>query len=180
MSLRRYTVSIDDHSFTVDVLETAADRFEVSVDGRAFEATLLDEHDLPGAPISPQVGTGEPHVAAPIAGAGSGAVPAVRVSDPVGPASSSMPPAHRPSPGPRGTAGRVTALSSPMPGVVLEVFVAPGTSVRRGDALLVIEAMKMRNTIRSPRDAVIVEVAVAAGQPVRPGELLVGLGDAPG
>ena len=49
MSLRRYTVSIDDHSFTIDVLETAADRFEVSVDGRTFEATLLDDHDLPGS-----------------------------------------------------------------------------------------------------------------------------------
>jgi biotin carboxyl carrier protein len=67
-----------------------------------------------------------------------------------------------------------------MPGVVLEVFVAPGASVRRGDAILVLEAMKMRNTIRSPRDAVILEVAVAAGQPVGPGALLVSLGDAPG
>ncbi|HEX7949197.1 MAG TPA: biotin/lipoyl-containing protein [Candidatus Limnocylindrales bacterium] len=180
MSLRRYTVSIDDHAFTVDVLETAADRFEVSVDGRAFEATLLDEHDLPGAPISPQVATGEPHAPAPIEGAGSGAVPAVRGSDPVAPVSRPATPAHRPSPRPRGIAGRTDALSSPMPGVVLEVFVAPGTSVRRGDAILVLEAMKMRNTIRSPRDAVILEVAVAAGQPVGPGALLVSLGDAPG
>jgi biotin carboxyl carrier protein len=70
-------------------------------------------------------------------------------------------------------------MAAPMPGVVLEVLVAAGAVVRRGDPVLVLEAMKMRNTIRCPRDAVIVEVAVAAGQPVGPGDLLVRLGDAP-
>jgi biotin carboxyl carrier protein len=67
-----------------------------------------------------------------------------------------------------------------MPGVVLEVHVAAGAALKRGDAVLVLEAMKMRNTIRSPRDAVVVEIAVEAGQPVASGEPLVRLGDAPG
>ena len=67
-----------------------------------------------------------------------------------------------------------------MPGVVLEVHVAAGASLKRGDPILVLEAMKMRNTIRSPRDAVVIEVAVAAGQPVGSGDLLVRLGAAPG
>jgi biotin carboxyl carrier protein len=65
-----------------------------------------------------------------------------------------------------------------MPGVVLEVLVAPGAALRRGDPILVLEAMKMRNTIRSPRDAVVREVAVMAGQPVGPGDPLVRLGAA--
>jgi biotin carboxyl carrier protein len=65
-----------------------------------------------------------------------------------------------------------------MPGVVLEVLVAAGATLRRGDPVLVLEAMKMRNTIRCPRDAVVIEVAVAAGQPVGPGDLLVRLADA--
>jgi hypothetical protein len=38
--MRRYTVSIGDRAFTIDVQETAADRFRVSVDGQTFEATL--------------------------------------------------------------------------------------------------------------------------------------------
>jgi biotin carboxyl carrier protein len=64
-----------------------------------------------------------------------------------------------------------------MPGVVLEVLVAAGATVTRGDPILVLEAMKMRNTIRSPRDAVVTEVAVEAGQPVGPGDVLVRLGE---
>ena len=70
-------------------------------------------------------------------------------------------------------------LAAPLPGVVLEVRVVPGAVVGRGDPLLVLEAMKMRNTIRAPRDAVVVEVVVEPGQPVAPGDPLVRLG-APG
>jgi biotin carboxyl carrier protein len=50
-------------------------------------------------------------------------------------------------------------------------------AVLRGDPLLVLEAMKLRNTIRSPSDGVVVEVTVAAGQPVAPNDVLVCLGD---
>jgi biotin carboxyl carrier protein len=63
-----------------------------------------------------------------------------------------------------------------MPGVVLEVLVVPGATLHRGDPILVLEAMKMRNTIRSPRDAVVLEIAVEAGRPVGPGDPLVRLG----
>jgi biotin carboxyl carrier protein len=70
-------------------------------------------------------------------------------------------------------------LTAPLPGVVLEVFVAPGAVLHRGDPVLVLEAMKMRNTIRSRSDAVVVEVAVAEGQPVGPGDVLVRLDSLP-
>jgi biotin carboxyl carrier protein len=67
-----------------------------------------------------------------------------------------------------------------MPGVVLEVVVVPGAALKRGDPILILEAMKMRNTIRAPRAAVVVSVEVEAGQPVGPGDPLVRLGAAPG
>ena len=182
MSMRRYTVSIDDRSFVIDVLETAADRFEVSVDGQTFEATLLGDHDLPGSVISPEIPSSEARAGGPSA---SGPLPAAAPSVSGGsrPATAAAPgtaPIRRPSTGAGRAAGRTEALSAPMPGVVLEVFVARGATIRRGDPILVLEAMKMRNTIRSPRDAVVVEVAVAAGQPVGPGDLLVRLADVPG
>jgi biotin carboxyl carrier protein len=172
--MRRYTVAIDDRAFTIDVRETAADRFEVSVDGLTFEATLRGDHDLPGSVISPEIPAIETRQPAPretvpeSAPAGHPVRPSPRPASPVAPAAAS------------GAGARIDVMTAPMPGVVLEVHVAPGTTLRRGDPVLVLEAMKMRNTIRSPRDAVVVEVAVEAGQPVGSGEALVRLGDAPG
>ncbi|MFV1959930.1 MAG: acetyl-CoA carboxylase biotin carboxyl carrier protein subunit [Planctomycetota bacterium] len=62
-----------------------------------------------------------------------------------------------------------------MPGVVKEVRVAPGDPVRQGEALLILEAMKMENEIRAPRDGVVKTVAVTAGAPVEKGALLLTL-----
>ena len=182
MSMRRYTVSVDERSFTIDVIETAADRFEVSVDGRTFEATLHDDRDLPGSVISPEVSSPAARaVALPIGTAPAAAPGAASPTDATAP----TPPARRPAtpaPGPTSkgadTGSRADVMTAPMPGVVLEVLVAAGATLRRGDPVLVLEAMKMRNTIRCPRDAVVVEVAVAAGQPIGPGDLLVRLADA--
>lgn len=188
MSMRRYTVSIDDRSFVIDVVETAADRFEVSVDGQTFEATLHGDHDLPGSDISPGIPSSEPRVGSatgsaagpqlPLAASTPGAIPQTPAPRPAAiPQTPAVRPvvaaARRPSGG-EGT-GRPTTLSAPMPGVVLEVLVAAGVRLKRGDPILVLEAMKMRNTIRCPQDALVVEVAVAAGQPVGPGDPLVRL-----
>ena len=60
-----------------------------------------------------------------------------------------------------------------MPGVILSVVVTPGTRVQRGDALMVLEAMKMKNELKAPRDGVVAEIYVAAGQQVKFGETLV-------
>jgi biotin carboxyl carrier protein len=176
--MRRYTVTVDGRPFTIDVTETAADRFEVSVGDRVFEARLQAEEDLPGAAISPEMppaDEGRP-VAAPPRSEGR---PSASSSSASPSASPSAPPSS-PAPHAAPTTGRTEALSAPMPGVVLDVLVRPGAVLRRGDPILVIEAMKMRNTIRAPRPATVVEVAVEAGQPVAPGQPMVRLGPAPG
>jgi propionyl-CoA carboxylase alpha chain len=72
----------------------------------------------------------------------------------------------------RQTAG---ALEAPMPGKVIAVRVAPGQAVRKGDEMLVIEAMKMENGLRAPRDGVVKTVAVRVGEMVSPGTVLVEL-----
>jgi biotin carboxyl carrier protein len=176
MSMRRYTVSIDDRSFVIDVLETASDRFEVSVDGQTFEATLHGDHDLPGSVISPEITSSEARSGGSSEARSGGAPTGLPAPGPTArPATPTQPPARLAA-----SAGRVDGLTAPMPGVILEVMVTVGTTLHRGDPVLVLEAMKMRNTIHSPRDAVVVEIAVAAGQPVGSGDLLVRLGDAPG
>jgi len=68
------------------------------------------------------------------------------------------------------SAGRLTA---PMPGRVLEVLVAAGVRVARGQPLVVLEAMKMEHTIAAPADGVIARVAYAAGDLVEEGATLI-------
>ena len=63
-------------------------------------------------------------------------------------------------------------MKSPLPGKVLKVFATTGKAFKRGDALLIIEAMKMENEILAPRDCVVGEVHVEANQSVKTGESL--------
>jgi 3-methylcrotonyl-CoA carboxylase alpha subunit len=69
-------------------------------------------------------------------------------------------------------AGRLTA---PMPGRVVQVLAAAGEAVKRGQPLMVIEAMKMEHTIAAPRDGIVAAVHFAAGDPIEEGAELVAL-----
>ena len=60
-----------------------------------------------------------------------------------------------------------------MPGVILDVKVAQGASVKKGDILLVLEAMKMENEIVSPADGTVAQVLASKGASVNSGDVLV-------
>ena len=64
-----------------------------------------------------------------------------------------------------------TAYLSPAPGA--DAFIKPGDTVKKGQTLLIVEAMKTMNPITAPRDGVVVEVLVGDAQPVEFGEPLV-------
>jgi len=64
-------------------------------------------------------------------------------------------------------------ISSPMPGKVVSVKVSVGDKVKKGDVLLVVEAMKMENEIHSPIDGVVQAVYVKEGDQVNPDECLI-------
>jgi biotin carboxyl carrier protein len=68
-------------------------------------------------------------------------------------------------------------MVAPLPGTVTEVFVKPGDKVEAGQVILVIEAMKMKNSIRSVRSGIIGEILVQAGQSVAHRQPLVGFAD---
>jgi biotin carboxyl carrier protein len=72
-------------------------------------------------------------------------------------------PAAAPSPNPALSGNTLTA---PLPGTVIEVFVKPGEKVEAGQVIVIIEAMKMKNSIRSVYSGTISEVLVNAGQSV--------------
>jgi biotin carboxyl carrier protein len=60
-----------------------------------------------------------------------------------------------------------------IPGVIAEIEASAGKSVKRGDVLLVLEAMKMRNLIKAPHDGRIAAVHVASGDKVVKGQVLI-------
>src|SRR6202035_1196138 len=79
-----------------------------------------------------------------------------------------------PPPGADAIAGRLTA---PMPGRVVQLLVAAGDRVRRGQPMMVVEAMKMEHTIAAPRDGTVAAVHYAPGDLVEEGAELIALAE---
>ncbi len=75
---------------------------------------------------------------------------------------------------PPGAAGAVT-VKAPMPGNILDVKVAAGASVKAGDVLVILEAMKMENEIVAPQDGTVASVNVNKGDTVNSGDVLVSM-----
>lgn len=67
-------------------------------------------------------------------------------------------------------------VSSPMPGTILDVRVSEGAAVKKGDVLMILEAMKMENEILCPVDGTVKQVAVNKGASVNSGDVLVVIG----
>lgn len=66
-------------------------------------------------------------------------------------------------------------VTAPMPGKILATKVAVGQAVKKGDVLVILEAMKMENEIVAPKDGTVAAIAVTAGQSVESGGILVRL-----
>ena len=64
-------------------------------------------------------------------------------------------------------------IGATMPGTVLKVVVSKGSPVKRGDHLLITEAMKMETTVQAPKDGVVKEVYTTAGDAISTGDLLI-------
>jgi acetyl/propionyl-CoA carboxylase alpha subunit len=75
-------------------------------------------------------------------------------------------------------AGRIAgpqALAAPMPATVIKVLVQPGTAVKKGDTVILLEAMKMELPIRAAADATVVAVHCREGELVQPDATLIEL-----
>jgi biotin carboxyl carrier protein len=78
---------------------------------------------------------------------------------------------------PTGPSASSTDLVAPLPGTIVEIFVKVGDTIESGQVILIIEAMKMKNSIRSTRAGTITEVLVSAGQTVAHKQMLVKFAD---
>jgi biotin carboxyl carrier protein len=166
--MRRYRVQVKEKQYTIDVDEIDANNFRVILGDQTFDVNLSSAEDLAEAAITPAI-------------VPSGSRDEVAIERPE---SSYQPPAietmerprNVPSPAlpptPHVNGFRVD-LVAPMPGTILDIAVKPGDPVTRGQKLLTLEAMKMKNAIKSPQDGVIGKVMVQPGQTVRYGDVLV-------
>ena len=119
--------------------------YRITVNGKTYDITVEE--------------TGASAPAAPVAAAPAPAAKAAPAAAPAAPAA------------PAG-AEKVT---SPMPGTVLAVKVAVGQSVKKGETVVLLEAMKMENEIPAPRDGVVASISVNKGSSVQAGDLLISL-----
>ena len=78
------------------------------------------------------------------------------------------------APAPSGAVGAVK-VNAPMPGKILAVKANAGQAVKKGDVIIVLEAMKMENDIVAPQDGTIASVSCAVGDSVEAGALLASL-----
>lgn len=79
-------------------------------------------------------------------------------------------PAAAPAPAP--VSGSGTAVKAPMPGTILKVNVTAGQSVKAGDIMFILEAMKMENEIVAPSDGTVSQVVAAKGSSVATDDVL--------
>jgi biotin carboxyl carrier protein len=68
---------------------------------------------------------------------------------------------------------KINDIKAPMPGLIVGVSVQPGDTVKKGDAVLILEAMKMENLIKAPGEGIIRAIRVAKGDRVEKNQVLI-------
>lgn len=124
-------------------------KFSIVVNGTAYE---VDVEEIGGAAASAPVAAA-PVAAAPVKAAPKAAAP------------KAAPKAAAP-------AGTGTPVKSPMPGTVLDIKATAGQAVKKGDPIVMIEAMKMETPIPAPQDGTITSIVTTKGATVASGDVL--------
>ncbi len=101
----------------------------------------------------------------------TGAAPAA-ASAPAPAAASAPAPAAASAPAPAAAPAGGEQVTSPMPGTILDIKVSQGASVKKGDVLMILEAMKMENEIMCPCDGKVASINTSKGAAVESGTLL--------
>ena len=143
MATKNYKITIAGQTYDVEVGDISISPVEVSVDGTTY-AVEIPESVAPSTPAASSISAPKTVTPAPQA-----------ISRPAVP-----------------TSGGDGVVRSPMPGKIVSVSVAAGATVTKGQPILILESMKMENTIASPIDGTVSAVLVAAGDAVQHGQTL--------
>lgn len=152
MKQYKYTINGADYDVTIDSFN--GNKAKVIVNGMSFDVEMqgtLNESDLPDAPAADaSAAPAAPKAAAPAAAPKAAA--------------------------PAGAPGKGTPVKAPLPGVVTAINVNVGQKVKKGETVVVLEAMKMENNIAAECDGTVTSVCVAQGDSVMEGTVLVTVG----
>jgi biotin carboxyl carrier protein len=146
-----YNFNINNNPFEVKIVSIKGTLAVVEVNGVTFDVDISDIGDLMIPTTPPKQQQAAPQAAAPAAA----------------PAQPAAAPA---------TAAVGNAITSPMPGQVQKILVSPGDTVKVGDIVVTIEAMKMENQIRATMEGTVSKIMVSEGDVVAEGAPLVALG----
>ena len=102
----------------------------------------------------------------------TGAASAPKAAAPAPKAAPAAAPKAAPQAAPAPAAAGSVAVTAPMPGKILGVKASAGQAVKRGQVLLILEAMKIENEIVAPQDGTVASINVAVGDSVEPGATL--------
>lgn len=140
-------------------------KVSVKIDGQTYDVEIQDLNKRPVVAIV-EGETFEIHPETELA----------RVAQPSESPSGTIPaPVKLTAPATPPTSGK--AMLAPLPGTVTEIFVLSGAKVEVGQPVCVIEAMKMKNTIRADRSGTVASVLVSPGQSVKHKQVLVEFGE---
>ncbi len=129
-------------------------KFRINVSGNSYDVEVEEVGSAVYAPAPAAVSAPAP-VAAPVAASAVQTAPA------------EIKPAEKAAPAAEGI-----KISSPMPGTILDVRVKAGDAVKKGDVMMILEAMKMENEIQAPEAGTIAGVYTEKGSSVNAGDLL--------
>lgn len=68
---------------------------------------------------------------------------------------------------------KINDIKAPMPGLILEIQVKEGEEVKKGDTIMILEAMKMENVLKSPGDGIVKNIQVKKGDSVEKNQVLI-------
>lgn len=153
--MKQYKYTINGAQFDVTIDSIVGSKAKVEVNGIPFEvemqgSTLVEE-------ALPTVSTDAPAAAPAAAASAATEAPAAA------PAATSGP-------------GAGTPVKAPLPGVVTKILVSAGQAVKKGETVLVLEAMKMENNITAEADGKVTGICVSAGDSVMEGTTLITIG----
>ncbi|MCI5561250.1 MAG: biotin/lipoyl-containing protein [Phocaeicola sp.] len=147
--MKEYKYKINGKEYKVAVGEREANNVVVEVNGVSYNVELEEQAQPVVKPVA--------RPAAPAANAAPAAAPAPATAAPA-------------------ATGTGKGVKSPLPGVILSIKVNVGDAVKKGQTLLVLEAMKMENDIKADADGVVTSILVRQGDSILEGTDLVMIG----